>query len=100
MKILRATLGGRGFSSSEPVVVATISILAPCIWSKSEIICQQIGELGRGFSGEDPLHQILMIGIPFRLPQKNPLARLRAENVLAPVVCENPCGIPARRAGA
>jgi hypothetical protein len=73
-----------------------MNVFAPSIRGEIEILRQQIGQLSRGLSREDALHDILVVGISFRLMQKNPLTRLRAENVLVSVVDEDPRSVLAR----
>jgi ABC-type uncharacterized transport system permease subunit len=94
------TLSARVFWGTEPLVVTAISVFAPGIGGEVEIFCQQIGKLIWRLAGEDSLHEIFVIGISFRLMQKNPLTRLRAEDVLAPLVDEDPRSILAWRTGA
>ena len=77
-----------------------MNVFAPSIRGEIEILRQQIGQLSRRFSRENPLHDIRVIGISFRLMQENPLARLRAEDVLAPVVDCDPRSVLTRRAAA
>jgi hypothetical protein len=44
-----------------------MNVFAPSIRGEIKILRQQIGQLSRGLSGEDALHNILMVGISFRL---------------------------------
>ena len=60
-------LSGRVFSSSEPLIIAVMSVFAPSIWGEIEILGQQIGQLSRDLGREDALHDILVVGISFRL---------------------------------
>jgi hypothetical protein len=43
-------LSGRGFSGCQPLVAAVINVFAPGFRSESEILCQQIRKLSRGFT--------------------------------------------------
>src|SRR5258706_3344289 len=77
-----------------------MNVFAPSIGRKPEILRQQIRQLRRRFSRENPLYDVLMAGISFWLPQENPPAGLGAEYVLAPIFGENICSILWRLASA
>jgi len=66
-KRLSGRLSARVFGGTEPLVVTAVSVFAPSIRGKIEILRQQIGQLSRGLSREDTLHDILVVSIPFRL---------------------------------
>jgi len=44
-----------------------VNVFAPGVRGEIEILRQQIGELSWGFSREDTLHDILVVGVSFRL---------------------------------
>jgi hypothetical protein len=73
-----------------------MNLFSPSIRGEIEILRQQIGQLSRALSREDTLHDILAVGISFRLMPENPLARLGAENVLALVVDQDPRSVLTR----
>jgi hypothetical protein len=54
-------LSGRVFSRSEPLVITMMNVFAPSIRGEIEIVRQQIGQLSRGLSPEDALHNMRLL---------------------------------------